>query len=295
MDKLGIICIPNQVQVGSSFLADDGNVQRAVAFYANGFDNGKVQAEIIPVAPEAYLDMVKTRAVLECDHLLLLTPLRDLSQLYQNANKGLVNIATGTMDERMKVGRKEIMRVDVEDSRNLFSPHGLMAWEAALAINAGKTMAEVRKGLATLATQAMGYFVVDNVKYIYNRARDARDKPNAMLFAVGSVLDIKPIVRRQGTVSDTVAKVRGFDAASMRLMNRITRLITDGSLTVPRMVVSYSGPLEALQAVPGFANMELTARQAGVEIAKSVMSLSGGVFMGAGSLAVGLAAKPHTF
>jgi DegV family protein with EDD domain len=295
VDKLGMIWISNQVQVGAEMLADDGDATRAAAFYANGFDNGKIHADIVPVAASAYLELVKARAIRECDHLLLLAPLRELSQLYQNAHSGLVSIATSSMDERMKIGRKEIMKIDIEDTRNLFSAHGLTAWEAALAIQAGKSMDEVRKHVAQVSSQAMAYFVANNVKYIYNRARDSKDKPNAMLFAVGSVLDIKPIVVRQGTNSDTVAKVRGFDAAAKRLMERIARLIQERTLTVPRIVVSYSGPLSDLQAVPGFTALEITAQNAGVEIAQSVMSLSCGMFMGSGSLAIGLAAQPHMF
>jgi fatty acid-binding protein DegV len=295
MDSLGIICVPNQLQIGANLLADDRDTQRALQFFQSDFDNGKVAAEIIPAAPEAYLQTVREHAAMQCDNLLILAPLRDLSKLYENANKGLVSVASACLEVRKTHGRKEIMRVDVDDSRNLFSPHGLVAWEAALAIRSGMAMPQVRKHVAAMAAHTMGYYAVRNVKYIYNRARDSRDKPNALLFAVGSVLDVKPIVRRQGMESVTVAKVRGFEAAAQRTFDRITGLIEENMLIVPRIVVSYSGDLQELQALPGFARMMQAAVSAKVKIASSVMSLSGGVFMGAGSLAIGIAAKPHSF
>ncbi len=295
MDSLGIICVPNQLQIGDTLLADDRDTQRTLQFFQSDFDNGKVEAEIIPAKPEAYLEIVKSRAAMQCDNLLILTPLRDLSKSFENANKGLVSVASACLEIRKTHGRKEIMRVDVEDSRNLFSPHGLVAWEAALAIRSGMAMPQVRRHVAAVAAHAMGYYTIRNVKYIYNRARDSRDKPNALLFAVGSVLDVKPVVRRQGMESLTVAKVRGFEAAAQRTFDRIARLIEENMLIVPRVVVSYSGDLKELQALPGFDRMMQAAVGAKVKIATSIMSLSGGVFMGAGSLAIGIAAKPHSF
>jgi DegV family protein with EDD domain len=293
--SLGILCIPNRVQIGGKLLIDTGDTAQATAFYSTGFDNGKVHAEIIPASPEDYLEMVKQHAILECDHLLLLTPQRNLSVLYQHANKGLVSIATASMEQRLKSGRKETMKVEIVDSQSVFSPHGLVAWEAALALREGLDMAETRARLSALAPQVHGYFVVDNVKYIYHRARDERDKPNALLFAVGNVMDIKPIVRRRQGQSDTVDKIRGFDAAVLKLLERIKRLIEDGQLTRPRVVVSYAGPLAELQTLPGYMALARSAHAAGTELALSVMSYSCGVFMGARALAIGLAAQEHPF
>ena len=57
----------------------------------------------------------------------------------------------------------------------------------------------------------------------------------------------------------------------------------------------YGGELEQMRALPGYAALVEACEAHHVERFETVMSLTGMVNVGAGSLTVGFAAPPHTF
>jgi DegV family protein with EDD domain len=295
IEELNIICVPNTVQIGASTLQDDRDQARAIEFFQREFDTGKDPADVLPPSVEAYHNAVKDHAVLRCDELLILTPLSELSKLHEQAHAATVSIATASLEKRTAAGRKNIFKVDIQDSRSLFAAHGIVGWEAAVAIRAGKSMAEVVDYTKRVASHAMGYYVVDNLRYIFSRARDSRDKPNALMFAVGNMLDVKPVIRRRGNDSQTVAKVRGYDAALARVLARVEKLIADKQLLVPRVLLSYAGDPAVLDEVAEYRALRATAQEQRVHIATAPMSMSGGLFMGRKAMTIGLVAKPHDF
>jgi DegV family protein with EDD domain len=295
MEELNILCVPNTVQIGAGTLMDDRDPQRAIEFFQREFDTGKDPADVLPPTVEAYHNAVKNQAILRCDELLILTPLSELSKLHEQAHTATVNIATSSLDARMAAGRKSIFKVDIQDSRSLFAAHGVVGWEAGVAIRAGKSMAEVVDYTKRVASHAMGYYVVDNLRYIFSRARDSRDKPNALMFAVGNMLDVKPVVRRRGNDSQTVAKVRGYEAALARVLTRVTRLVTEKQLLVPRVLLAYAGDPQTLESVAEYRELTEAAREHHVHLVTAPMSMSGGLFMGRRAMTIGLVARPHDF
>lgn len=293
--QLGIICVPNQVALGEQTILDDRQNRHTHRFFESGFDTGRAPADTIPTPPDAYMQRLREHAMLQCDELLILSPLRELSRTYENAHAGTVNAATSLYEERRKAGRKQVFRVSVSDSRSLFAPHGLMAWEAALKMREGANLEQVKAHIEKIAPFAMGYYAVDNLRYIVSRARDKRDKPSAVMFAIGTLLDVKPVVRRQGMESTSVAKVRGFPACANRVFERVGRLIKEGRLVVPRVVIAYGGDPAKLVQFDEYAKLQDIARERNVSLAVSCMSMTAGTFMGAGAVSVGLAAQPHEF
>ncbi len=295
IDRLPIICVPNRVTLGSQTLIDDRDPTRSLEFFDFEFDSGKEEASIAQPGAEGYLEAVKQYAVLKCDELLVLTPLRDLAQMFDQVVEGTMSVATSALDQRMAAGRRDIFRIHVEDSRSLFAANGVVAWDLAEGMAAGQPMQEVRERAKLLSANAYGYYLANNLRYIVNRARDSRDKPNAMVFALGNWLDVKPIVRRKGSDTGTVAKVRSFDGAASKLFARLAKLIVAGQLITPRILLSYGGSPAALRKLPGFDDLVQTAQDNGVLIAASTMSMSTGLFLGRQALTVGLVAHPHDF
>lgn len=295
MERLAIVCVPNRIRLGDRVLLDDRDAQRATDFFDFEFDSGKAAVEIEQPGPEGYLAAVQQHAVMRCDELLVLTPLRDLAAMYDQVQEGTATVASSSLALRAEGGRKAVFRIHIEDSRSLFTPNGVLAWEAAERLAQGQRMDEVRAAVAQLAPSAMGYYLPDNLKYIASRARDSRDKPSGFALALGSFLDVKPIARRCGVESDTVAKVRGMSAAAERLFGRVQQLVEQRQLLVPKLLVSYGGNPQQLAALPGFAALQSAAAAAKVDLQTSVMSMAAGVFLGRRAVSVGLIAHPHNF
>lgn len=295
MDQLDIICVPGRVQLGEQLWLDNRDPDAEVGFLSTDYDNGRAQAEVMPPEPQAYLEAVLEHAMLRCDDLVVLTPLREFSPLYTAANKATVGVATATLKQRMAAGRKELMRVFVEDSRSLFAAHGLTAWNLGRVCAEGGNIDDVRANLRSLTPHTMGYCAVDSVRYIAGRERDDREKPSALMSSIDNWLDMKPVIRRQGQDSKPVAKVRNFHVAVERMLLRVAGLIEEGALLVPRITLAYAGGHDELMLYDGYDELVTAARMAQVELAMSSMSLSSGVVMGRRALALGLVAQDHDF
>ncbi|WP_250463671.1 DegV family protein [Microbulbifer litoralis] len=93
------------------------------------------------------------------------------------------------------------------------------------------------------------------------------------------------------TGSSVTRTPRGFDQCTEALFELAADRIRAGELLVPMMVVSIAGRLEDLAKTPGFAALEQAAEEKGVKVYRSVMSLSGGINLGPGTVALALATR----
>ena len=131
-----------------------------------------------------------------------------------------------------------------------------------------------------------------DLHFLRNRIRRRGDRSVSFLSAaLGSALDIKPILHCNRGETGPVAKVRGFDAAAEKLFDAVGRRVASG-LSTPVLALSYGGELDALRALPGHARLRQTCAAHGVEVFESVMSLTGMVNVGKGALVAGYAGEP---
>src|SRR3546814_2742978 len=84
---------------------------------------------------------------------------------------------------------------------------------------AGEEPGRIRTRLEQLASSTYGYLVPRDLYYIRNRAR-AKGHRSVSLFsaALGTALDIKPVLRGSRGDTGPVAKVQGFDAAPQTMV-----------------------------------------------------------------------------
>ena len=66
-------------------------------------------------------------------------------------------------------------------------------------------------------------------------------------------------------------------------------------LLTPTLCLSYGGELEQMRALPGYAALVAACEEHHVERFETVMSLTGMINVGSGSLTLGFAAPPHAF
>ena len=127
------------------------------------------------------------------------------------------------------------------------------------------------------------------------RARHKGDRSVGLLSAaLGSALDIKPVLHGYRGQTGPVAKIKGFDNAVLKLFGVVGQRVRAGLMT-PTVCVSYGGELDELRALPGYAQMKEVCADHGVTVYESVMSLTGMVNVGKGAVTVGFADGPHRF
>jgi fatty acid-binding protein DegV len=137
--------------------------------------------------------------------------------------------------------------------------------------------------------------VTRDLYYMRARARHKGDRSVGLISAaLGSALDIKPVLHGYRGTTGPVAKIKGFDNAVQKLFDFVGQRVKGGLMT-PTVCVSYGGELADLQALPGYASLRETCRAHGVDVYESVMSLTGMVNVGKGAVTIGFADEPHTF
>lgn len=123
------------------------------------------------------------------------------------------------------------------------------------------------------------YITVDTLKYLKKGGR-----VTAAGAAIGTVLNIKPVLTIQGAKLDAFAKARGWKAAKKIMLDAMERDITQRFAGQEvHLAAAYTCTDEEAQEWKG----ELEARFPGYEIHMDRLSLSVACHIGAGSMAVG--------
>ena len=160
---------------------------------------------------------------------------------------------------------------------------------------AGEGAPKIRSRLEYLALYTQGYMVPPDLNYMRNRIKRRGDKSISFFSAaLGTALDIKPILHCNRGETGPVAKVKGFDAAAEKMFDFASRRVRAGLMT-PTISLSYGGDLDTMRALPGYQQLRDTCAEHNVEVYESLMSLSGMVNVGQGGLVVGFAAEPAKF
>ncbi|GKI14996.1 degV domain-containing protein [Oscillospiraceae bacterium] len=128
-------------------------------------------------------------------------------------------------------------RVQVADNRRISLTQQQAVKDAALLARRGHTAAEIRRRLEEHALDASIYVTADTLKYL---KKGGRVTPGAA--AIGTVLNIKPVLQIQGGPVDACAKVRGMRQATEKMLDALCADLTGRFEGMPmHLGVAWSG------------------------------------------------------
>ena len=233
--------------------------------------------------------------MVDYDHVFCLTVTRNRSPIHEHAVQASFAILNDYKPVRQAAGYNSPFALRVIDSQNLFAAQGIGVVEAVRMRAAGAGVQQIRERLEELALNTHGYMVPPDLYYLRNRARSKGDRSVGLFSAaLGTALDIKPVLHCHRGETAPVGKVKGFEAAVRKLFEFTIERIQAGLMT-PTLCVSHGGELAELRALPGYARLRETCAANNIELFESVMSLTGMVNVGKGAVVVGFAAPPHRF
>ena len=159
--------------------------------------------------------------------------------------------------------------------------------EAKKLADAGKSAAEIKELLEAIQWDSDIYITVDTLKYL---KKGGRLTPAAA--AIGTVLNLKPVLQIQGEKLDAYAKVRGKKQAKRAMLKamksdwetRFKEYASDGEMCLQ---AAYTGNLEEAEEW----KKELEKEFPGMEIHMDPLSLSVACHIGYGALAVACSRK----
>lgn len=107
-------------------------------------------------------------------------------------------------------------RVQVVDSRRVSVPQKMLVMDAVQLVKEGKTAAEIKELLSACAMDCAIYIAVDTLKYLKRGGRIT-----GAAAALGTVLNIKPVLVMKGEKLDSYEKARGMKAARRIMLQAI--------------------------------------------------------------------------
>jgi len=169
-------------------------------------------------------------------------------------------------------------KVFVVDNQRISVTQRQSVLDAMKLAKAGKDGQAISDALMAERLEASIYITVDTLKYLKKGGR-----VTAAGAAIGTVLNIKPVLQIQGAKLDAFAKARGWKAAKKIMLDAIEQDITQrfAGKRVQLMAAYTCSEEQALEW-----KKEIEARFPGYEVYMDKLSLSVSCHIGAGAMAV---------
>ena len=295
IEREQVTILPVTVQIGQAVLADVRNEQATLNFLTGETAERAFEADTTPYTVQQVHDLFLSKLVLDYDYVFCITTTKSRSGIFDNAQQASFTILNDYKPVRAAAGLNTPFSLRVIDSQNVFAAVGVLAVEAARLRAAGEGAPKIRARLENLALYTQGYMVPPDLHYLRNRIKKRGDKSVSFFSAaLGTALDIKPVLHCNRGDTAPVAKVKGFENAAEKLFNFAGNQIRAGLMT-PTMSLSYGGELGEMRALPGYDDLRVTCASYNIELFESVMSLSGMVNVGKGAVVVGFGAESRKF
>lgn len=147
--------------------------------------------------------------------------------------------------------------------------------------DAGKSATEIKEILEAEKFNACAYITVDTLKYL---KKGGRVTPTAA--AIGTVLNIKPVLIVNGEKLDGFAKVRGWKAGKKAMLDAVEKDLQEKFANDDMVLYAVSTCNEEETEE---WRQEIAARFPGYEVRKDYLSLSVSCHIGPGALAIAYA------
>lgn len=281
--------MPINLKIGGDLLVDKRDPAATIAFYQRYLDERDLDAETQPYSVEQITAMFLDDLVHKYDRVLVICLASSRSQIYENATKASFAILAGYKARREKGGQDQegVFQMRVLDSRTLFTGEAVLVHEAVRLLKQGMPFDKLRPAVDELSKHVHAYMVPNDLFYVYNRGRKRGDRSVSWLqLKVGSLLDVKPILKAYRGETFPLEKHMGYEGALARLFEIALRDVQKG-LKSKLVAMSYAGNPEQIKKLKVYGEFVKGCEKAGVETMMSVMSTTAGLNVGPGAFTLG--------
>ena len=174
-------------------------------------------------------------------------------------------------------------RVLVADNRRISISQKQSVYDALRWRDMGLGAEEILQKLLDTALDASIYLTVDDLKYL---KRGGRITPSVA--AIGTVLNIKPVLQIQGGKLDTYKKVRGLHAAQNTMLDAIRKDLETRFADMPMLLrTAYTGD----EAIGRVWNAQVQEKFPQFKVTGDPLPISIACHVGPGVIALGLMRK----
>ncbi len=187
---------------------------------------------------------------------------------------------SSTCSTAMSIANEYKGRVQVVDNQRISVTQEQSVYDAMHLRDRGMDAAQIKEALEQEKLQASIYITVDTLKYL---KKGGRVTPAAA--AIGTVLNLKPVLQIQGEKLDAFAKARGWKSAKKIMLNAIETDLNERFADVKEQMVLGMAYTCTKEEAAGW-KQEIMERFPGYDILEGPLSLSVACHIGPGSMAV---------
>ncbi|MEY4730849.1 MAG: hypothetical protein RL020_2007 [Pseudomonadota bacterium] len=288
-----IVIMPISIRSGDALLTDRRDPVETLEFYQQHLSDPANTHESIPFSAQQIEELFLSRLITDFDYVFCITVSSTRSKIHENAMQASFKILSKYKELRKAANTPGPFMLRVVDSKNFFTGQGVMVAEAAEMVKRGANTMQIYQRLEQLTATTYAYLMPAELSHLRSNAKKKGDNSVSFFsYALGSALDIKPILLGHNGETGPVEKVRGFNNGVERLFKTAVAEIERG-LKCNIICISYGGDPDAIMGMPGYEDLRLAAGKKGISILRSVMSTTAAVNVGPGGLSIAFAAEPH--
>lgn len=187
---------------------------------------------------------------------------------------------SNSCETAMSIAAEYDGKVQVVNNQRISVTQEQSVYDAMKLRSQGKTAREIREVLEREKFQSSIYITVDTLKYL---KKGGRVTPAAA--AIGTVLNLKPVLQIQGEKLDAYAKVRGWKAAKKTMLNAMEKDLNERFADVKdQMLLGLAYTCTKEEAKEW--KHEIKERFPGYEMLEAPLSLSVACHIGPGAMAI---------
>jgi DegV family protein with EDD domain len=291
-----ISVVPINIRIGKEVVADTRDTHILNQFYHYHLNPASPSdAESVPISEVQFEAWFEANLVDHFDLVFVLTINNARSPIYDNAVAAAARVEARVSATRAQQSGLFPFRLRVYNSQNMFAGQAVQALDLLAHLEKAHGSVNLLVRVQELTRNTYTFLVPKDLTYLYKRARLKNENTIGLAsYLVGSMLEIRPVLRCYRNESDQAVKVRTYDAALTQMFANAENQVRVGLLS-PFICVSYSGDLADVPKLPGFASLKEAATAAGVTVAIAAMGMTGAVNVGAGGVCIGFVANPHEF
>lgn len=260
-EELGIVVVPMPFFINEEIFLEDITLSQTEFFERLGED-----ADIKTSQPSPADMMECWDNVLKTYEELVFIPM----------SSGL----SGTCQTAMMLSEEYDSKVQVVNNQRISVTQEQSVYDAMKLRDEGKSAAEIKEILEAEKLEASIYITVDTLKYL---KKGGRITPTAA--AIGTVLNLKPVLQIQGKKLDAYSKVRGWKAARRTMLQAIDKDLAERFQGKKMQLgIAYTGAREQ-QEVQEWIK-EVAEHFPDYTIVENPLSLSVACHIGPGALAI---------
>jgi len=286
--------LPLNISLNGKVFSDNISELERLSFYESGTIDKDQNAETLPSTPDQIYQFFLDDIAQNYDFAIAQSISKVRSPTHENIMSAARLIQRDYHKYRNDAGRSGSFGMRIINSGTVFCGQGILAVYTVNLIQAGVARNQIRNKIEEFKPYIRMFAIPKDVDYLRKRARKKGDKSIGLIAAVvGKTLDISPILRGYGDVTEAVAKIKGRDIAIEKLFNYGIDRLNEG-LKLPYIIVSIAGSPKELEKFDSFRALRKLAESNKVELMTTVMNLSGGINMGPGTISLGLASENET-